>query len=67
MNEIQISAEGLKAFAKECVRETLREVHKTAVTKSEYARLYKVSRVTVDRMIARGELHLNSVGKIIIY
>jgi hypothetical protein len=67
MSEISISTDALKAFAKECVRETLREVNKSALTKSEYARCYKLSRVTVNRMIDRGELTLNRVGKIIIY
>lgn len=66
MSEIQMSAEALTAFAKEVVRQTLKELRKNSVTKSEYARLNNVSRVTVDRMIERGELKLNTHGKVIV-
>lgn len=67
MSQISISTEGLKAFAREVVQETLKEIKKTSMTKSEYHRVYKVSRTTINRMIARGELKTNKQGKIIIY
>lgn len=67
MSEVHISTDALKAFAKTVVLETLREVKKSSLTKSEYARVYKISRVTINRMIARGELELNREGKIITY
>jgi len=70
MNEISISADAFKAYSNELiqktVKETLRQLRTEAVTKSEYSRLYHVSRVTVNRMIARGELQVNKHGKIII-
>lgn len=66
MNEVTISTDALKAFAKEVVKETLKELRKSTMTKSEYARVYKVSRVTVNNMVRRGELKLDKHNKIIL-
>lgn len=66
MNEITISTDALKAFAKEVVKETLKELRKSTMTKSEYARVYKVSRVTINNMVIRGELKLDKHNKIIL-
>lgn len=66
MSEIQLSAEGLKAFAKEVVLATLKELRKSSMTKSEYSRVYKVSRPTINRMIKQEKLTLNKQGRIIV-
>jgi len=66
MSEITISAEGLKAFAKQIVVETLKELRKSSMTKSEYSRVYKISRPAIDRMIAQNKLTLNKQGRIIV-
>lgn len=65
-NTVNISATALLAFAKVVAKQTVIEMRITTMTKSEYARVYKLSRVTVDAMIARDELTINKHGKIIV-
>lgn len=65
-NIVNLTTTELLAFAKVVAKQTIIEMRLSTMTKSEYARIHKLSRVTVDAMIARDELEVNKHGKIIV-
>ena len=70
MAEIEMTAAAMNSYTQKVIQKAVWNVlfllDKTELTKTEYSKIFKISRPTLDKMINDGKVKLNSNKKISI-